>query len=70
MAFLYSNTKPTTTMETDTLPPPIAKQLADLELRHKRHQHMLYEHHEAKHDRREKHRARHFARSIPPNTLV
>ena len=69
MPYLYSNTKPP--METTSpLPAPIEKQLADLETRHKRHQRMLYEHHEEKHNRRERHRARHFSRSIPPNTLI
>ncbi|GAA5117077.1 hypothetical protein JIN84_17975 [Luteolibacter yonseiensis] len=43
-------------MSQDHLPPNIATQLADLEHRHKRHQHMLDGHHEAKHDRRDAHR--------------
>jgi hypothetical protein len=69
MPYIYTNTKPT--MKTPSiLPAPIEKQLADLETRHKRHQRMLFEHHEAKHDRREQHRARKFARSIPPNTIL
>jgi hypothetical protein len=48
------------------LPTNIATQLANLEDRHKRHQAMLYAHHEAKHDRRARHRARHFQRKIIP----
>lgn len=57
-------------MENDTLPAPIEKQLQDLESRHKAHQRMLYSHHEEKHDRRERHRARRFARKIIPINLV
>jgi hypothetical protein len=56
---------------TDTpLPAPIAKQLSDLEARHKAHQAMLNRHHEDKHDRREEHRARKFRRSVPPILLL
>lgn len=57
-------------MNPQSLPEPIEKQLSDMEKRHKRHQAMLDEHHEAKHERRKAHRERHFARSIPPITLV
>lgn len=56
--------------DTSQLPPSIEKQLSDLELRHKHHKAMLDGHHERKHQRRENHRARHFQRSTPPNTLV
>lgn len=69
MPYIYTATQPI--METSsTLPAPIEKQLADLETRHRLHQRMLSEHHEAKHDRREAHRARKFSRSILPITLV
>ena len=57
-------------MNPQTLPPDLESQLSDLEKRHKAHQQMLDGHHEMKHDRRERHRARKFQRSIPPNTLV
>jgi hypothetical protein len=58
-------------METiSTLPAPIEKQLQDLDARHKAHQRMLYSHHEAKHDRREKHRAHRFDRKVIPIHLV
>ncbi len=57
-------------MNPQSLPPAIESQLSELEARHKRHSAMLCSHHEAKHDRREKHRSRNFARSIIPITLV
>lgn len=53
-----------------TLTDNIEKQLSELEARHKRHQKMLYEHHERKHERRANHRARHFERSVIPITLI
>lgn len=52
------------------LPPNIERQLLELEARHKSHSQMLEDHREAKARRREEHRARHFQRSTPPNTLV
>lgn len=65
MPYLYSNTKPP--METtSTLPAPIEKQLADLETRHKRHQAMLDDHHEAKHERRRRHKAGWHRRRLAP----
>lgn len=68
MPYIYTNTKPT--METSsTLPAPIEKQLSDLETRHKLHQRMLFEHHEAKHDRREAHKRRKFMRKPIPILL-
>jgi hypothetical protein len=67
MPDLYTATKP---MNTDTLPRNIAKDLSELELKHKLHQMKMEEQREEKHNRRARHRARHFSRSIPPNTLV
>ncbi len=51
------NLSPTNTMQTDTLPPNIERQLKDLEARHQRHQSMLEQHREDKHERRRRHRA-------------
>lgn len=56
--------------ESPPLPANIAQQLANLEDRHAKHQQMLYAHHEAKHERRVRHRARHFERTIIPIHLV
>jgi hypothetical protein len=52
------------------LPANIEAQLSDLEARHKRHQALMEEQRIRKVDRRAAHRARHFERSIPPNTLI
>lgn len=57
-------------MNPQALPAPIEAQLAELESRHKRHQRMLYDHHEAKHNRRDQHRKRHSARKPIPITLI
>lgn len=62
MPYLYSNTKP---MNPQSLPANIEAQLSELETRHKRHQAMLEEHHEARHRRRERHRRRHDPKAIP-----
>jgi hypothetical protein len=43
--------------ELEPLPQGIGKQLKDLEARHQRHQRMLEDHHEAKHERRRRHKA-------------
>ena len=56
-------------MSTDTLPANIERQLSDLELRHKRHQQMLDDHHERKHIARENHRARRYTHKPIPITL-
>lgn len=53
-------------MQTNTLPMPIERDLAALEHRHKRHQRMLDAHHDAKHQRRERHRARSYTRKLIP----
>lgn len=57
-------------MITASLPKNIEQELSEFEKRQRRHQAMLDEHHERKHDRREKHRARRFTRSVIPITLV
>lgn len=51
------------------LPHNIESQLSDLETRHKLHQRMLFDHHEAKHDRREAHKRRKFTRKPIPILL-
>jgi hypothetical protein len=51
-------------MNPQSLPANIEAQLSDLETRHKRHQAMLEEHHEARHRRRERHRRRHDPKAI------
>jgi len=56
--------------DTSQLPPSIEAQLTDLELRHKRHQQRMEDQRLRKVDGPARHRARHFARSIPPITLV
>ena len=65
MPFLYSNTKPIP-MNPQSLPAGIEQQLTDLELRHKRHQAMLDDHHEAKHERRKRHREGWHKRKLAP----
>jgi len=44
-------------MQTGTLPEPIERQLKDLEASKLRHQSMLEQHREDKHERRRRHRA-------------
>ena len=57
-------------MNTQSLPPDLESQLSELEKRHKRHQQKMEEQRDAPFVRREKHLARKFSRSIPPNTLI
>lgn len=57
-------------MNPQTLPANIESKLSELEMKHKFHQSMLQAHHEEKHNRRERHRARHFSRKPIPITLV
>jgi len=52
------------------LPAPIEQELSNLEKRHKAHQKMLYDHYEAKHERRKRHRERRTKPSVIPITLV
>lgn len=55
---------------TQTLPENIESQLADLELRHKRHQAMLEEHREAKYHRRDRHNRKWHKIKVPAITLI
>lgn len=56
--------------DTSQLPPSIEAQLSDLEARHKRHRELMEEQRLRKVDGPARHRARHFARSVIPITLV
>lgn len=58
------------TEENDNLPAPIQQQLTELEARHKRHQAMLDEHHEAKFTRRDNHRRGYHKMKFPPGSLI
>ena len=52
------------------IPPDIEHQLKSLEERHRRHQQMLEDHREAKHQRRDRHRLRWHKVKILPITLI
>ncbi|MEY3895587.1 MAG: hypothetical protein RLZZ214_1106 [Verrucomicrobiota bacterium] len=51
-------------MNPQSLPANIEAQLSELEIRHRKHQAMLEDHHEARHRRRERHRRRHDPKAI------
>jgi len=53
-------------MNTDTLPEPIERQLANLEAKHLRHQAKMEEQHEAKHEARRRHKAGWHKRRLAP----
>jgi hypothetical protein len=67
MPYLYTATKP---MNTNTLPRNIAKDLSELELKHKLHKMKMEEQHEAKHEARKHHREGWHKRKIAPIHLT
>jgi len=62
--FPLSLSPETKTMNPQSLPANIEAQLSELETRHRKHQAMLEDHHEARHRRRERHRRRHDPKAI------
>lgn len=67
---LYQHRPMKNTAIESALPPNIESQLTELEIRHKRHQNRMEEQRLRKVDGPARHRARHFARSVIPITLV